>query len=122
MESATHINRSKRLRRTNRTHACVQSHPYGLNELDIAMDGKTFELQSPSFLDESPAIYGEVCEELTVIHLEQDKPVNVNQQPDVDGKETESCDGMGSVTRFLTSVAAYVASLARCSPRTEDQG
>ena len=85
------------------------------------MDGKTFELKSPCFVDENPAIYGEVCEEFKVIDMETNKLVNDNQQPDVEGKESESCDGMDFVTRFLSSVAAYVASLVRRRPRTEDQ-
>ena len=85
------------------------------------MDSNTLEFKSPCFLDENPPIYGDVCEELTVIDVETGKPASDMQQPDVDGKETESCDGIGSVTRFLTRVAAYLASLVRRRPRTEDQ-
>ena len=85
------------------------------------MEGNTFELKPTYFLDQNPPIYGEVNEELTVIEAETNKPVIDNQQPAEDGKETESCDGMGYVTRFLTSVAAYVATLVSCRTPMEDQ-
>ena len=112
------------------------------------MDGKTFELKSLCSLDESLELHEDVWEELTAndletdkkvsdnqqpevyedvwqvlsgIDLETDKQVSDNQQPGVQGKEIESYHGMGSVSRFLRSVSAHMASLARRRVRKDDQ-